>query len=677
MKRIKIILLLMFLILLPVKTMALSVDSDLISVNKRGVNIELGDLLLKNVTFVSYNNYQNTKTKGYIVNASFYSAYDKEVEVKIILKLYDSSKNILRTYEDNYKLLKDKIALFEVGEQYPAVDGIAYYSIYLEMLTDVSKPEKKELSSAYYIDNFNANIDITEKREVKYNNKIDVNFESSNYFFNYYIPVKDIYVLRDINVNNVYKLDLEKGINNLRIGSKDKKMNKNEYYNITYTYDMGKDYNKGKDIVEFDIVNSFSNYVKKGDFIINVPDSKRINNIYFYLDGKEERIKYDLNNNSIKGSFDTIKSNSVLSAKIEFEDKYFMKASSIIDIWMMLGLFLPIACLLIILLIFILVRDKKIIAKKLDLDLLKKYSSLEVGFLYNDKLDDKDIMSMLISLANKGYINIERNSDGFVLKKIKEYQEENEFEKDFLDGIFYNNKIVNEEDLYYMDSSFIDDIKYNINYKYKNRFYNNYFNKYSLFIIICYISLFIISYRPLINYDESFLVLGVSLSLIIFTVIFVVVNSNFKVIERVIGYLCILVFYSFLFYFIILPSLNISSLYLFIYFIGLLCLSGILAIYRLIPKRKRATNKLLRIINRLKKNIEKNKNIPEESFLELLPYTYAIDCYDKYTNTNTCEKVDWYEDENFVYLDFVRDIKTLLANITYDLTHNIGNGVNK
>ena len=69
-----------------------------------------------------------------------------------------------------------------------------------------------------------------------------------------------------------------------------------------------------------------------------------------------------------------------------------------------------------------------------------------------------------------------------------------------------------------MDSSFIDDIKYNINYKYKNKFYNNYFNKYSLFIIICYISLFIISYRPLINYDESFLVLGVSLSLIIFTI---------------------------------------------------------------------------------------------------------------------------------------------------------------
>ena len=116
---------------------------------------------------------------------------------------------------------------------------------------------------------------------------------------------------------------------------------------------------------------------------------------------------------------------------------------------------------------------------------------------------------------------------------------------------------------------------------------------------------------------------------------------------------------------------------MFIYFIGLLCLSGILAIYRLIPKRKRATNKLLRIINRLKKNIDKNKNIPEESFLEILPYTYAIDCYDKYTNTNTCEKVDWYEDEKFVYLDFVRDIKTLLANITYDLTHNNGNGVNK
>ena len=93
MRRILKYILLLLLILIPVKIFALSVDSDLIGVNKMGVNVEIGEIMLKNISFASYNNYKNTKEKGYVVNASFISSYDKEIDVKVILKLYDSAKN--------------------------------------------------------------------------------------------------------------------------------------------------------------------------------------------------------------------------------------------------------------------------------------------------------------------------------------------------------------------------------------------------------------------------------------------------------------------------------------------------------------------------------------------------------------------------------------------------------
>ena len=669
---------LILLILLPIKISALSVDSDLVSVNKMGVDVEIGDVVLKNISFSAYSNYKNTRDKGYVVNASFISSYDKIVEVKVVLKLYDSAKNILNTYENNYSLEKDKITLYEIGERYSQVDSITYYSVYLEMITDVFEPKEEKILSNYYVDNYSSNIEVESNRSIKYDEKLSVNFERGSNYFNYYLPVKNIYVIKDLKINYDYVSGLEKGINIITIGSKNRRFfNKDNLFQINYRYDLGKDYNKKNDNIEFDIVNTYTNQIKKGEFNILLPKNEGIEKISYYLNGKETKIKYKLEGNKISGSYGLIKNNEVLSIKILFKEGYFTNTNSLIDIMLKIGLFLPITSLLITIIVFLLVRDKKIMSKKLDLNLITKYSSLEVGYLYNDKLDDKDIMSMLVSLANKGYIKIEKNEDGYVLTKIKDYEEENEFEKAFLEGIFVEDTVIKEEQLYYIDNTFIKEIKKEIEYKYKNKFYNNYFNKYLIIIITCYISLFFITYRPLVVYDHTNLILGVNLSLVLFTIIFIIVNSRFRLIERLIGYLCVMVFYAFLAYFVILPSLRISIIYGYIYFIGILCIAGCLVLYRIVPKRRKNSNKLLRNINRLKSDIDNNKKVDKDMLLQLLPYTYAIDSYDKYTVNNLCDEVEWYEIDNYVYEEFVSNIKALLANITYDLTHEDREGVNK
>ena len=72
------------------------------------------------------------------------------------------------------------------------------------------------------------------------------------------------------------------------------------------------------------------------------------------------------------------------------------------------------------------------------------YNSAEVGFLYEGSAETKSIISLLVYLANKGYLEIsetEKNglfkkTKSFKLTKVKEYDGDNEFEKLFFQGLF-------------------------------------------------------------------------------------------------------------------------------------------------------------------------------------------------------------------------------------------------
>ncbi|MDE7422722.1 MAG: DUF2207 domain-containing protein, partial [Lachnospiraceae bacterium] len=72
------------------------------------------------------------------------------------------------------------------------------------------------------------------------------------------------------------------------------------------------------------------------------------------------------------------------------------------------------------------------------------YNSAEVGFLYEGSAETKSILSLLVYLANKGYLEIsetEKNelykkTKSFKLTKVKEYDGDNEFEKIFFQGLF-------------------------------------------------------------------------------------------------------------------------------------------------------------------------------------------------------------------------------------------------
>lgn len=77
------------------------------------------------------------------------------------------------------------------------------------------------------------------------------------------------------------------------------------------------------------------------------------------------------------------------------------------------------------------------------------YNSAEVGFLYEGSAGTKSIISLIVYLANKGYLEISESegigvfnkTKSFRLKKLKEYDGNNEFEQIFFNGLFKDSKV--------------------------------------------------------------------------------------------------------------------------------------------------------------------------------------------------------------------------------------------
>ena len=80
----------------------------------------------------------------------------------------------------------------------------------------------------------------------------------------------------------------------------------------------------------------------------------------------------------------------------------------------------------------------------------ENYNSAEIGFFYNGIANDKVIISLLLYLLNKGYLKIEKNDLGeFILTKLKDYDNDNNFERTFLEGLFKKSSdIVMGRDFY-------------------------------------------------------------------------------------------------------------------------------------------------------------------------------------------------------------------------------------
>lgn len=328
----------------------------------------------------------------------------------------------------------------------------------------------------------------------------------------------------------------------------------------------------------------------------------------------------------------------------------------------------------------------------------KGLNPLEVGFAYKGIADDKDVVSLLVYLANKGYITIETIEKKILffkrtelkITKLKEYDGDNESEKTFMRGLFAIDEEVTNEILKNRFFRTVRRIKEKENKKEnKKKIKNEASKEVNRIIDIMILSIFaLISVVPLIKWSG-------------FTTIFLVVPS-------VAGYIFLrkeinkeerdvlnLIFSSIIaamFLFVPLIAVHIvlakyEPLYIVMNVIGIVFII-ILEIFRtLMPKRTKFGTEMFGKIKGFQRFLENAKKEELEDivkkeptyFYDVLPYAYVLGMSNKLIKqfeSITMEKPAWAVQEGeFDSKEFNKNMKTVLKAAKHIMTSNPNSGI--
>ena len=441
---------LVLVFVLPLNINALTKQTLDVSI-KNTQNLEIGDLTFTNISFKDYS---STSTKAFGLTGIVSNSSSDTISYTSTVYYYDLNHNLIaKGYNSNMAISGNnnfnQMSNLNILKEY-SVNDIYYYSLLIE-INDSSEsnesliltPSKNSLyaSRDYVIDKYDINIIVNENNTFDITETITAYFNVSKHGIFRTIPLKNTIVRLDgtkstnrtqvsnISVDNEYKKIRENGNYKLQIGSKDHTLIGEQKYVIKYTYNLGKDPMNNYDELYYNIIgNEWDTVIGNITFSITMPKEFDSSKLGFSSGTKgsidNSKVIYNVNGNKISGSYNGILDvGEALTVRCELPEGYFVDAKLDINKIDYLMFFVPIIFLVIsILLWYIFGRDDQII-ETIEFYPPEGLNSLDVGFLYKGKAENKDVTSLLIYLANKGYLEISNKKIELNADKINLNQE--------------------------------------------------------------------------------------------------------------------------------------------------------------------------------------------------------------------------------------------------------------
>lgn len=688
---------------IPLIVKAQEVESKLATKSEVIDKFELGKLQITNVSYTSYSNMFSTGKAGVNITGIVNNNYVRDVEIELTLSLYDKNKNVLAKRialvsvkandKANYaqKIFGDELDF--------SLEQIKYYSLTANILSDIEILDEGQKDN-YYLENYNVAVEVKENNVYEVKESFNAVFSSNIEVLSKGIPYRLRYVredgtkvnkravISDIIIKDYYKLNTEKGIRYINIGKLDKTSNKKSYV-LNYKYNVGEDTLKKNDEFIFYISNNITVKTDGITFRIVMPKNFNKENIRFIdSNGIEiDNVTYSVNGRVISGTIEGVINPGVNYAiSVLLNDGYFVNCSSNISKYTLSSLLVPIVLLIVSIIIWVIYRNskKKVVYNSIYFN--EKLNSLEIGYLYNGKVKDNDIASLLFYLANKGYINIEVNKKTYKIIKKKEYDENDRVEKAFMKELFFAKDEITKKDLMESLTDMKDaiSIKLEKSKKEKRLFARKILNNKLLFWIFVGIIIILNTVNILIEYQPSVIVFNCIASVIGYILLLNSILSKNKGIEKVLFSLVALILIVSP---IVLTSYGAfleSTLYLVIYIMGIIIALLIACIASTLSDRTRYGNKMLNKINAYKayllscKNavIEKELRENKNSIYEVLPNSLVLGVADRWIDKYRDKKVkkpSWYINETFELSEFYTDIMNIYSDIFIALKNNRSN----
>ncbi len=715
-----------FLIIMINSVEATEYVSDYYSTSEQDVSFSAGEFSFYSVNYRNFSSENSFGLTGIVINTN-----NIPMNFKATAYFYDYNKELIGTTESNqyvpaneqnsYSHMKNTSSL----NANRSVNEIGYYKIKIEtnpsnLLNNNINNTKTYGNGEYALTKYNIDVKVNENNTFNIVENITAYFNINKHGIFRKIPLRNEVTrldgtksnnrvkISDIRVNEQSSVYYESGYSVIKIGDPNSTFKGSKDYTINYLYNIGKDTGKGYDEFYFNLIgNEWDTTISGITFTITMPKEFDKSKLGFSSGTKgstnSNNISYSVNGNVITGYYNgTLSIGEGLTIRLELPEEYFTGASNNFDFMMLVTIFVPIIFAIICFLLWKKYGKDDVVVETVEFYPPEGFNSAEVGFLYKGQVEDKDVISLLIYLANKGYIKILETEGkslfskikGFKIVKLKEYDGDNINEKLFLKGLFkgkisvdpsfssfkemisimenpevYAEKIANtpiiekEEvtltDLQYNFPPTLENIKNNINNK-KNKekiFEKTSLGKGFIVVIMVLITFLLITVKPLIEYGEPGMLM---FSLIFpgfgFTIMLAALVGVIKV-PKFFAILWGSVFGGMPWVFTTLPALLVEPIYLFNYISGIICVAIMLFLLKVMPKRtpygKEMLGKLKGFKNFLetaeKENLEAMVMQEPEYFYNILPYTYVLGVSDKWIEkfeTISMSSPAWYDSPN-------------------------------
>lgn len=217
----------------------------------------------------------------------------------------------------------------------------------------------------------------------------------------------------DVYVNAPYSVSHYTDECEIRIGSASETIEGDMQYVISYTYDIGPDRLSGADEFYFNIVgNDWDTTVESVSFAVHFPKEFQYNadtlgfSHGYAGDGDYEGVIYKVEENTVYGVYDQpLASYQGLTMRLTLPNRYFVRSGGVWDAVMWVCRFVPFAGLAAMLLIWLRRRAGEP-AETVEFYPPDQLDPLTMGYVYDGKVNRRDITSLLIYLANLGCLSI-------------------------------------------------------------------------------------------------------------------------------------------------------------------------------------------------------------------------------------------------------------------------------
>jgi uncharacterized membrane protein YgcG len=282
----------------------------------------------------------------------------------------------------------------------------------------------------FVIDHYQVDIDVLENNVYNISEVIDVNFSSQRHGIYREIPLKfdDMtVVVSNISVpGHAVSVSKDRRTATIRIGSADSYVFGKQRYSINYTYDVGADSLSDMDEFNHNLIgNQWGTSIAAVDFTIQMPKAFNADdvNVTSGVFGSTDNTKatWQVNGNRISGrTLEPLMSREGLTLALPLPEGYWVGAQTHGNAsWFITLLGYPLYFLVILISAGIWYRkgrDNRLFPT-VEFEPPEGMTPAEVGYVIDGRVDSKDVTSLIIYWAEKGYLSIEEETSGALMFK--------------------------------------------------------------------------------------------------------------------------------------------------------------------------------------------------------------------------------------------------------------------